>query len=179
MRISGSGKSKSISVTRYYNAFHLMDFNYNADSWIVKENDMINYEIESILPKHLIELIKSFNKKYEEVAPEMKVVISNQIARPGLIADYIKQLQNFICQICKEKGFIQSNNNYYIEAHHIIELHKIIPGSLCSDNIVIVCPTCHRKLHYANVKYIKYLDDRIYLEINGKEYCIVRNIISI
>ncbi len=178
MRISVPGKAKSVSVSRYYNALYLLDFESEPDQYVVKESEIIKYDVDKFDSNHLRELIRTYNKQYEVVIPEKKIVVSEQVARPGLISDYVKQLQNYTCQICKQKGFVQSNHSYYVEAHHIVELHKLIPGSLCSDNIIIVCPTCHKKLHYAKVEYKIDSTSIVKVNINGAEYSFKRNVIA-
>ncbi len=87
-------------------------------------------------------------------------------------------MKNYKCVICEEKGFIQRNDIPYIEAHHIIELHKLMPGSYCSDNIIIVCSNCHKKLHYAKVTYSKINNSEVTVKINDCEYNFNRTIIS-
>jgi tRNA G10 N-methylase Trm11 len=53
------------------------------------------------------------------------------------------------CQICGTAAFITVSGRPYVEAHHLDELSNRNPGNLCTDNVLIVCPTCHAKLHYA------------------------------
>ena len=38
------------------------------------------------------------------------------------------------------------------EAHHISEVSRLEVGSLQSSNVIVLCPTCHRKMHYAPVE---------------------------
>src|SRR4051812_11135471 len=88
-----------------------------------------------------------------------RAVLSERIARPNAITTALKQLHKFTCQICHVEGFRQANGSPYAEAHHIIQLSEGVAGSLASDNIIVVCPTCHRKLHRALVTYSE-LDGR-------------------
>lgn len=178
MRISNSGQGKSFPVSRYYNAFRLLHNEPDSSKYLVKESEFIKTEIDEIDITHLKSVIKAFNDKYVSVVPEKKIVISEQVSRPGLITDYLKQLQNYSCQLCMQRGFLQRNNTLYIEAHHIMELHKLIAGSFCSDNIVVVCPTCHKKLHYADVSYKMSSIDVVEISINGFPFQFKRNIIT-
>ncbi|WP_054259861.1 hypothetical protein [Propionispora sp. 2/2-37] len=41
-------------------------------------------------------------------------------------------------QICGAEGFVKHNGDRYIEAHHLVQI----------DNVILVCPNCHRELHY-------------------------------
>jgi hypothetical protein len=177
IKISANGKTNSFSGSKYYNALYLLLSKESENNDIVKEPQVIKYDIEDVKLIHLKTLITEFNNKYAAVSPEKRIVISDQIARPGLITDYLKALHNHVCQICKQKGFIQRNKSLYIEAHHIMELHKLIPGSYCSDNIVVVCPTCHKKLHYANISY-EIIDNSVSVIINENKSVFNRNVIT-
>ncbi|MBT3337415.1 MAG: hypothetical protein HN855_16705 [Anaerolineae bacterium] len=153
--------SKGVSVASYFNNFEPLwgkDAHEIDEPEIDETLDNIDGELQI---GNLHKLIEKFNKRFHEVKPKKKGVISERISRPGAISNYIKRLRNYTCEICGEKGFEQKNGNLYIEAHHIIELHELIPNSYCSDNIVVVCPTCHRKLHYGDVKYHNLNDNQI------------------
>lgn len=123
-------------------------------------------------------LIRDFNEKYRSADISRRSVISEQIARPSLISDYLKRLQGYTCQLCKEVGFMQSNGIRYIEAHHIVELNELIEGSYCSDNIIVVCANCHRKLHFAKVQYERLDGKHAAITINGQRFEFIRNVIS-
>ena len=174
LRIHGSGEG--ISVSRYYNALNLLeDENFSLS---VKESKA-NYSPEhQITQDELRRRIQHFNTQYINTVPHRKNVISEQIARPGIITDHLKKLREYTCQFCHTLGFMKRNGNPCIEAHHIRELHELIPGSYCSDNIVIVCPTCHKKLHYANVEYRKVSETNITVIINGEEFTFERNVVT-
>jgi len=131
-----------------------------------------NLDLESIRAK-----VREFNRLYRDAAPQHQHKVSEQVARPGMVTEYLKQLHNYVCQLCQAPGFRKRNGSLYAEAHHIIELHHLIPGSYCSDNIVIVCPTCHRKLHYASVSYSLNHNNEVSVVINGKTFSFDRNIL--
>jgi len=171
-----NGKSKSVSS--FFNQFHLLFEIPDPETSTVKEESSIYNTQDQIDKTVLLRKIEEYNRRYSETKPEKKMVVSSQVARPGPITDFLKEYHDFTCQICGEKGFTQMNGVKYIEAHHIIELHRLVAGSYCSDNIVIVCPTCHRKLHYAKVKFHVEKPDEIKVIINGKQYSFVRTILS-
>ncbi|HEY5615611.1 MAG TPA: HNH endonuclease, partial [Bacteroidota bacterium] len=178
LRIATSGRGKSLSVSKYYNAFDLLHTDSDSTSYTVKEPDLIKYEVEEVALNDLKQTIKAFNDKYNNVVPVKRIVVSEQVARPGLISDYLKSLLKYTCQICKQKGFRQQNRSLYAEAHHIMELHKLIPGSYCSDNMIIVCPTCHKKLHYATVHYRLITPELYEIDINGQQHQVMRNVLT-
>lgn len=172
MRLSPG--SKSMSVSAFYNAFEFLDGaqpNEAQDSIIFEQADDIDLDV-------LRDRIRSFNEKYRDAVPHKKRTVSEEVARPGGITDYLKKIHAYTCQLCGERGFLQRNKIPYVEAHHIVELHKLIPDSYCSDNIVIVCPTCHRKLHYATVLYEIIDGETVIAHINGADYEFKRNTLA-
>jgi 5-methylcytosine-specific restriction protein A len=65
-----------------------------------------------------------------------------------------EQAYNYTCQIdVKHETFIVNKTSHqYMEGHHLIPLNKqscFINSLDCFANILVVCPTCHRFLHYA------------------------------
>jgi len=164
------------SVDGYYN-----EYNHLFKTEKTYTNNSINIRdlgLDSTLAQQLKTLIKKFNEQYASVTPVAKLVISETISRPNAITDHLKSLHNYKCQLCNEPGFEQSSSSLYAEVHHIIQLHNQISGTLCSDNLVVVCANCHRKLHYANVKYIVKSSSEILVTINKDNYTFKRNILS-
>ena len=176
LRIRRSNQSMSISA--YYNAFEYLEQDAKDVLSIIKEPEILYDVGEEVNLANLAQRIQMFNERYNNSEPYKRKRLSEYIARPNAITDYLKKVRNFTCQICGQRGFTQRNGSRYIEAHHIIELHNLVPGSLCSDNIVIVCANCHRKLHYAYIVYNPDSTDLISIEINGEHFTFERNNIS-
>lgn len=178
LSIHGSGKG--LNVSDFYNAIELLEIpdSEKEEGNLIRENQE-GYDLSGNLKDQgLRKKIRDFNRRYASSAPYKRSHISQDVARPGLITDYLKELRNFECQICGEAGFKKRNGSLYIEAHHIQELHELIPGSYCSDNIVIVCPNCHSMLHYADTSYYAENSASILVRINDNEYHFERNIIT-
>ena len=169
---------ESISVSGYYNAVQQLISEYAINNEDITFEAVIKGESSDITPARLASLIRIFNEHYSSASPIRRLEISDRISRPGLITDYLKRFHNYTCQLCREVGFIQRSGVRYVEAHHIIEIHELLPGSFCSDNIVIVCANCHRKLHLSNVNFERIRDKRITVVINGDRYEFERNILS-
>lgn len=51
------------------------------------------------------------------------------------------------CECCAEEGFLTENGERYLETHHVVGVAERGPDT--ANNIVAVCPTCHRKAHFA------------------------------
>lgn len=47
-----------------------------------------------------------------------------------------------------------------------------------SDNIIVVCPNCHRMLHYAEVSFLEASGAKVSGSINGTPFTFDRNILS-
>ena len=62
------------------------------------------------------------------------------------IAMYAKRRADAHCDLCGIKApFLDKNSNPYLEAHHIEWLSE--GGADEIDNVVALCPNCHRKMH--------------------------------
>lgn len=74
-----------------------------------------------------------------------------QYVRNPYIAQYAKKKANGICQLCNQSApFTDKNGDPYLESHHIIWLSN--GGSDSIDNVVALCPNCHKKMHIVNDK---------------------------
>lgn len=92
--------------------------------------------------------------------PAQRIVTSNQYVRDPYIAIYAKERAHGVCQLCHQKApFCNSRNEPYLETHHIIWLSE--GGADSVDNVVALCPNCHRKMHIINddadVRYLQKL----------------------
>jgi hypothetical protein len=169
--------TKIISGGPFYNAFELLDTNENLSNAGISDQIVATKSSEPT-QEDLQKIIAEFNDLFANVHPTKKITVSEKVSRPNAITDYLKQLHNYKCQLCGILGFKQQNGSFFAEAHHVIELHKLIPGSYCSDNIIVVCANCHRKLHYASVIYESIDHKKVAVTINGQSIWFVRNIIS-
>jgi|TARA_B100000959_G_scaffold9989_1_gene10123 predicted HNH restriction endonuclease len=114
--------------------------------------------------KNPIKTIKSLNRKYIGVKPEIRErKIQRLIDRGTSITNSLKSILEPKCQICNWDGFIKNDKSRFIEAHHLNQISSKSPDSLCSDNIILVCPTCHREIHYG--KSVEVSDEGEYITI--------------
>jgi hypothetical protein len=86
---------------------------------------------------------------YETAKPELRRFLAARYERPNRITKFLKERLGPTCQICGLEGFLMRNGKRYCEVHHLFHLAKRLPGSLSPSQLIIVCPTCHRKLYYA------------------------------
>ena len=72
--------------------------------------------------------------------------------RPSSITRYVKRTRGATCQLCADLGFVKRNGTRYCEVHHLFHLSKNPPPNcLAPEYLVVLCATCHRRLHYADV----------------------------
>ena len=83
--------------------------------------------------------------------PGRKEFTSNRIMRNTILAQQIKKLVNFQCQLCETRIQLK-DGNFYCEAHHIKPLGKPHNGPDVKENILVVCPNCHIKCDNAVLK---------------------------
>lgn len=86
-------------------------------------------------------------------------VILSQSKRPPISkakGDYVLYKNKYKCQINpKHKTFIAKNGHNFMEKHHLIPMKfydKFVYDLDTISNIVSICPTCHRLLHFGNKK---------------------------
>jgi 5-methylcytosine-specific restriction protein A len=113
------------------------------------------------------EIIKELDAKYANT-PEFKETVTKLIRRPSALSNAIKEKFGYQCMICKYPGFEKKSGGKYAEVHHMIELNKEAPKTLQSWNLLVVCPLCHKKLHYADVK-TEFLNPGWKILVEGKE----------
>lgn len=75
-----------------------------------------------------------------------RVVLTTRPPRDSELSERIKRHYGHVCQVCGVPGF-EGHAGAYSEVHHIIPLR--LRGKDHSHNMLVVCPLCHRKLHYA------------------------------
>jgi 5-methylcytosine-specific restriction endonuclease McrA len=71
--------------------------------------------------------------------------------RSIFVKAYARRVAQGICQLCdKEAPFLDKQGMPYLEAHHIHYLSQ--GGSDTIDNVVALCPNCHRRIHQLELK---------------------------
>jgi hypothetical protein len=87
--------------------------------------------------------LKRRNASPSKVLQAALIYKRNQKVKKALKKEY-----EGICQICGIDNMIEMDSGkFYSEGHHLIPLGE--KGSDDLTNVVILCPLCHRKLHYS------------------------------
>lgn len=79
----------------------------------------------------------------------------------------IKKYRDFKCQFCSTQ-IRKANGDYYIEACHIKA--KAEGGKDSLNNILILCPNCHKVFDFGLREDEKYTTDTYSVTLNGRKY---------
>lgn len=103
------------------------------------------------LRRELCELQRSGRPETPETLKRVQRILKSY-ERPSAITRYVKRTRGSTCQLCEDPGFVMRNDQRYCEAHHLFHLSKSPPPEcLGPEYLVILCATCHRRMHYADV----------------------------
>lgn len=103
---------------------------------------------DSLSIKHLTE--KLINLEYKE---NKKLNVKKTIAysRSVYIREFARRVSNGVCQLCdKDAPFHDTHGQPFLEVHHIHYLSS--GGSDTMDNVIALCPNCHRKIHHLEIE---------------------------
>lgn len=115
---------------------------------LIENNDNNEEQIYSqINIDFLKEKVQSINTTPTQIKRNITVYSRNNALRA-----LVKIRSNYSCEMpeCNYIGFEKDNGEKYIEVHHLTPLS--VGGEDSLSNTVALCPTCHRKMHYANNK---------------------------
>lgn len=119
-----------------------IDKNDNTKDFKAAEEESLNVPIKDLYKrikgKEIDRMPDTVSRQHES-----KAVVYD---RDPSISAYAKLRANGICDLCgNDAPFKDSVGRPYLEAHHIKWLSK--GGADEIDNIVALCPNCHRKIH--------------------------------
>lgn len=105
-------------------------------------------KINYVLMKMEIEdLNVSSNRKNYEVMTIKKYPTSEKLRR-----EVLKE-NSYICEVCNVVGFNKVDGSKYCEGHHFIPMNQqknFLENLDQKCNLVCLCPTCHRKIHFSS-----------------------------
>jgi hypothetical protein len=153
-------------------------------NWVFQSSGV---EIRDELSNALLSELQIFSKKFhinfppsvdieEPSGPERVLQKIFRIIRSTPLAQKVKALHNFKCQICGESLNL-GNGVYYAEAHHLWPLGAPHNGPDIEENIICVCPNHHALLDYGAIqlepkdferiheKFIEYHNEKIYQKV--------------
>lgn len=114
---------------------------------VINEETELNDYIK-LSEKELLDKIKSKSTENNVILSQVK-----RYSRNLYIVAYALNRAKGICELCKKEApFIKEDGSPYLEVHHIIPLSE--NGSDSLENVIAICPNCHRELHFGNNRTI-------------------------
>lgn len=103
-------------------------------------------------------ILNNWNQKvslYEGASPKTTERLRKSIER-GSVGKLVKEMSGYRCQVCKAIGmetqtFRTNAGNNYVEAHHVVPVSLGQTGTLSPRNVISVCASHHRELHYGAI----------------------------
>lgn len=122
-----------------------VDSQNNAQAFQEAETNALGMQLD--------ELYKKVKGKAEDRQPQgTQKKHSSQTTvydRDPDISAYVKLRANGVCDLCSQNApFKDKDDHPYLESHHIVWLSK--NGADEIDNVVALCPNCHKKMHIIN-----------------------------
>jgi len=131
------------------------------------EQEEIIDDIESDQNFKQLTNIKSKIQQLETDKNDIITVNLKRYKRSAYLMSLIKKYRNYTCQFCPTK-IIKEHGGYYIEACHIVP--KANNGKDTLNNILVLCPTCHKRFDYAKRVNIVHTSTSYTVELNGQSY---------
>ena len=107
-------------------------------------HELTEQEITKLSDKELARytVVKNVNK-------EPKTAETIVYYRDPYLKQMVKRIAEGKCQYCGEEApFLDKQGEPYLEAHQVIRLAD--GGKDAIDNVVAICPNCHRRVHVLN-----------------------------
>jgi len=102
-------------------------------------------------------------------APQIRERVVSTFVRNRAVANKLKLLYCGKCQVCTSTFRTKKGENY-AEIHHMKSLGD--EGSDSPDNMLVLCPTCHMKFHYARWKEVGRDSRSIHINMNQRRILI-------
>ena len=124
---------------KQYEPSHFLDI-------VTEYNEMKSDYLNSLAFKTIKE--KALEEQKQQKSKKGMVTTYN---RSIFIKEYAKKASKGKCQLCdKDAPFNDKYGNPFLEVHHI---HYLSRGGLDAiDNVIALCPNCHRKMHQLELK---------------------------
>lgn len=130
--------------------------------------EFINKKLDDYKEASKEEKIRKLSEEIERGPSSNKRRLYLAIARNYYLSTRVKEHRKYICQWCGIKPFEKGAGWFYVEAHHMHELGE--GGKDVIENIVCLCPNCHRKIHYGR----KEIHDEIVNNIKTDTFCVIK-----
>jgi 5-methylcytosine-specific restriction protein A len=128
---------------------------------VLAEDKQHVYQVKKKKAKrlNLEELAKRATQSTRRISTSLQTTTTYD--RNVWVVEYTKRLANGICQLCQQPApFLNKKGEPYLETHHIVWLSR--DGSDTPENMVALCPNCHKKMHVLDLpKDVALLTNRV------------------
>ena len=107
----------------------------------------------------------ALDRSGEPITRTGRVATKWEALRSKIVKEKVRAKRGDECQLCGHT-FRRKDGGWYSESHHIIDLAKGGPDD--DENLLVVCPTHHKELHYADVSWPGGTKKPVEVVINGK-----------
>jgi len=149
------GKGPPIPIVEYYQRWDLFGEYTNFENEVeILEHDY-SKQIEKLSPEEIDLKLSKFQIGSTDLidpADKAKRRFVNQYKRNAELSALLKAKFDYTCQLCGIASFEGKRGNNYVETHHIIP--RGMKGHDSPKNIVVVCPTCHRRFDKGSIKTV-------------------------
>ncbi|MCG5502267.1 HNH endonuclease [Ectothiorhodospira lacustris] len=99
--------------------------------------------LKNVSDTKLNELAKNHNSQPRKTGTSISIYI-----RSPYVIEQAKRIANGLCQDCGNTApfLTKGTNEPFLEVHHVVPLSQ--GGEDTIENVVALCPNCHRKRHY-------------------------------
>ena len=115
-------------------------------TWELKDKSICNLNIDR---KEIEKIINDIDANMDQ-DQKWSIVNYKIFNRNKNLVYEVKERANNKCEYCLQETFKNKQDQNYLEAHHINFLSE--GGKDQEDNLIALCPNCHRKAHFSKEK---------------------------
>jgi len=129
-----------------------------------REFDYVNSDTSLLSKEQIIVRLKKLNDLNTKTVTVIRGENKAIVYRDAYQVELIKKLRNYKCQFCGT-SIIKKCGGLYVEACHIKP--KAQGGNESLNNILILCPNCHKTFDLGDRKEIEHNTMHYIVEVNG------------
>ena len=161
-QINLNAPSLALRPKRYESA-NIYGKNYDQNNLNELKNDLLELlqYYERIVSNNIQNIMIQDKINVEEIdyqspVPKKSNSISQSWTRNPTIREKALKNANYLCEMDIDHKTFIVNGHQFMEGHHLIpmEYQDMFPTKSIDieENIISLCPTCHRKIHYGSLK---------------------------
>ena len=180
-------KNDNTSLEKFTAQFNVLLKDYDSLFSIIGKNlDKISIQTESNYQNESLKIVSKTKKKSikplthfdmggVKIPPKIRLNSKDVYGRNPMVAAAALDKASFKCEVNTEhKTFISNiSNENFVEAHHLVPMSRqdeFIYSLDIVENVISLCPCCHRLLHHASLNDKKHILKELYfLKSDGLE----------